>query len=55
MRQYHWPGNVRELENVLTRAVILSTLIAMACASFTAKAIANAAATAHQAEALADH
>ncbi len=25
MRQYHWPGNVRELENVLTRAVILST------------------------------
>ena len=25
MRHYHWPGNVRELENVLTRAVILST------------------------------
>jgi len=25
MHRYHWPGNVRELENVLTRAVILST------------------------------
>ena len=22
---YHWPGNVRELENVLERAVVLST------------------------------
>ena len=25
MRQYPWPGNVRELENVLERAVILSS------------------------------
>ena len=23
--QYHWPGNVRELQNVIERAVILST------------------------------
>ncbi len=25
LSKYHWPGNVRELENVLERAVILST------------------------------
>jgi DNA-binding NtrC family response regulator len=23
--EYHWPGNVRELENVVERAVVLST------------------------------
>src|SRR5262249_20117580 len=25
LRGYHWPGNVRELENILERAVILSS------------------------------
>jgi DNA-binding NtrC family response regulator len=25
LRAYHWPGNVRELENILERAVILSS------------------------------
>ena len=25
LRQYHWPGNVRELENIIERAVLLST------------------------------
>src|SRR5262249_55452841 len=25
LRRWHWPGNVRELENVIERAVILST------------------------------
>lgn len=25
MREYHWPGNVRELENIIERAVLLST------------------------------
>jgi len=25
MQSYHWPGNVRELENVIERAVIVST------------------------------
>ncbi len=25
MVQYHWPGNVRELENIIERAVLLST------------------------------
>ncbi len=25
LREYHWPGNVRELENIIERAVLLST------------------------------
>jgi formate hydrogenlyase transcriptional activator len=25
LAQYHWPGNIRELQNVIERAVILST------------------------------
>ena len=25
LRQYHWPGNIRELQNVIERAVIIST------------------------------
>ncbi|HOR28695.1 MAG TPA: sigma-54 dependent transcriptional regulator [Candidatus Sumerlaeota bacterium] len=25
LRQYHWPGNVRELENVIERAIVLTT------------------------------
>jgi len=25
LQAYHWPGNVRELENVIERAVIIST------------------------------
>ena len=25
LRAYHWPGNVRELENVIERAVIISS------------------------------
>jgi formate hydrogenlyase transcriptional activator len=25
LMRYHWPGNVRELQNVIERAVILST------------------------------
>jgi len=25
LRRYHWPGNIRELQNVIERAVIVST------------------------------
>ncbi len=25
LQAYHWPGNVRELENIIERAVIIST------------------------------
>lgn len=39
----------------MIRAALLSALIAMPCGLITAKAIATAAATAHQAEALALH
>ncbi|MDO9120001.1 MAG: sigma-54 dependent transcriptional regulator [Nitrospira sp.] len=41
MRQYHWPGNVRELENVLTRAVILSTSATIEPSQLSLMAIAS--------------